>query len=214
MGGNVHWPSHPSLWMRRPTGASAEGDRGAGVCGVPASLHPDEGREGDNLGIGEMRGGGSESNRVVRKTEAGEETVLSIIGEKLKASEWIWGPEFRHEEFRDPQGEPDSGLYMRPEFMDRLLALRRLVGLPVIIHANGGFSTQGHAEHSAHYKGLAADLHVPEATLKRTSDCIRMIEFAGVGLYPEWKPMPGFHLDQQKRRARWVRVGGEYISLS
>lgn len=140
---------------------------------------------------------------------------MSIIGVKLKTSDWRWAPEFRHEEFVDPHGWPDSGLYMQPEFMDRLLALRRMVGHPVMIHRNGGFSTKGHAEGSAHYRGLAADFHVPDCPVSRLARYIRSLDFSGVGFYPEWKPEAGFHIDMAERRARWVRTaGGEYVSLT
>ena len=140
---------------------------------------------------------------------------MSIIGMKLKTSEWRWAPEFLHEEFVDPHGCPDSGLYMRPEFMDRLFSLRRQIGHPIIVHRNGGFSTIGHAENSAHYMGLAADFHAPDCPPGRLARYIRSLDFTGVGFYEHWSPMPGFHVDLAQRRARWVRIAsGEYVSLT
>ncbi len=140
---------------------------------------------------------------------------MSNIGHKLLPEEWMWGPEFLHEEFTDPHGEPDSGLFMQPVFMNRLLALRRRVGHPIFIHANGGFSSKGHAEGSAHYIGLAADFHVPHCPPSRLARHIRSVNFDGVGFYERWKPMAGFHLDMAERRARWVRMeSGEYVSLT
>jgi hypothetical protein len=134
--------------------------------------------------------------------------------QKMRASDWRWEPEFNPSEFVDPHGMPDSGLYMQPVFMDRLLALRKLCRHPVVIHRNGGFSSRGHAENSAHYFGLAADFHVLQCPPSRLGRFIKSLNFSGVGFYEHWN-CPGFHLDLAKRRARWVRTqSGEYVSLS
>lgn len=115
----------------------------------------------------------------------------------------------------DPHGDDDSGLCMRPEFMDRFHALRMLVGWPIIVHFNGGYSTQGHATDSAHYLGLAADFHCHGVTSNRLSECIRKINFNGVGAYEHWTPIMGFHVDMRQRRARWIKTySGKYISLT
>ena len=41
--------------------------------------------------------------------------------------------------------------------------------------------------------------------------------FKGIGLYPHWKPSPGFHLDVRKQYARWgaIKIGKQqhYVSF-
>lgn len=135
---------------------------------------------------------------------------------KMRVEEWRWRPWFWHREFEDPMPleEPDSGLYMQPEFMDMLERLRRSVGR-ILIHtaARGGFAAGGHEIGSAHYLGLAADFHCPDSTSSTVARAIRAAGFNGVGFYPEWAPMPGFHVDLADRTAGWTRWKGEYIYL-
>ena len=134
---------------------------------------------------------------------------------KLKREQWCWGPYFIVEEFNDPKSEePDTGLYMRPVLMDKLLQLRHQVGR-IVVHtaARGGYAASGHAPDSLHLIGLAVNFHCPDLSVVNASNAIRDLEFSGVGFYPEWRPQPGWHLDMAVRRARWVRINGDYISL-
>jgi uncharacterized protein YcbK (DUF882 family) len=136
----------------------------------------------------------------------------------MKKEEWTWGPYFHWSEFDDPKSmEPDSGLNMDPKFMDKLFSLRESIGTPIAVHgaARGGYASGGHAVGSAHYLGLAADIHIPGIEINQQSNIIRDIGFDGVGFYEHWKPMPGFHVDMANRRARWIRTSdGLYVSLS
>jgi len=134
---------------------------------------------------------------------------------KMDILDWRWEPEFLPHEFSGPITNTDSGFHMQPEFLDKLLALRHLVGIPIVVNPNGGFSTTGHAKNSAHYLGLAVDFRVPGCPIDRLSNFIRQMNFNGVGFYEHWKPDPGFHVDMAKRHARWIRTkDGKYVSLT
>ena len=133
----------------------------------------------------------------------------------MEARHWRWGPELLPMEFEDPNSsEPDTGLYMDPDFMDKLYGLRKLIGSIIKITKNGGYSSDGHSSGSAHYMGLAADIKFPKERIDFVSNRIRECKFNGVGYYPNWN-MPGFHVDMASRVARWVRnKEGLYISLT
>jgi len=136
----------------------------------------------------------------------------------MAKEDWDWGPEFLWGEFNDPDSkDEDSGLNMQPDFMDKLLELRKLCGSRIVVHgtSRGGFADGGHADKSSHYLGLAADIHFPDLGVAFASNFIRKINFNGVGFYEHWKPMPGFHVDMGNRRARWLRTSkGLYVSLT
>lgn len=45
-------------------------------------------------------------------------------------------------------------------------------------------------------------------------DMARKVGFTGIGFYPQWKPLPGFHLDVREAKfASWGRLGGVYVGI-
>lgn len=156
------------------------------------------------------------------ETAAWGEEILSLY--KMAPQDWSWGPEFHWSEFNDPRTEEsDTGLYMNFELLDRLLVLRRNLDVPIVITTKwglaGGFARDGHAAGSAHYRGQAADIMIPDFSVSLASRAIRDVNFSGVGFYEHWNPHPGFHLDVAPRaphdRARWLRTkDGLYVSLT
>jgi hypothetical protein len=94
-----------------------------------------------------------------------------------------------------------------------LLALekfRSMLNKPITIN----YGTQGsHVSGSYHYKGMAVDLHVKGMELFDVfMIAIRIPEFGGIGLYPEWNN-PGLHLDirQVDKKVMWVKQANIYI---
>jgi len=106
----------------------------------------------------------------------------------------------------------------KPQKMNGLLLLlldkiRELTGWPIIVHCG----TQGrHVKKSQHYLGNAVDFHfktdVPlkEQVLKLLEilKVLQVDERVGLGVY-KW----GFHLDVRGTKARWGRIGKDYISF-
>ena len=118
------------------------------------------------------------------------------------------------DEFRPYFTPEECGEFMDYDFMLRVLALRKRLGLPMIVHA--GYSLSGHAPDSYHGKGMALDFHVQNASPRRVlSEIDRMGVFGGAGWYPWWNN-PGFHIDARppERYQRWCsRRAGEYTYL-
>jgi len=137
---------------------------------------------------------------------------------RMPQEDWEWEEYFHWSEFDDPESdEENSGLNMQPDFMSKIMDLRVSCRSRIIVHGpqRGGFSCGGHAPNSAHYLGLAADIHFPDINYDSASNFIRKIGFQGVGFYEHWKPIPGFHIDMAVRRSRWCRtVNGLYVSLT
>lgn len=69
----------------------------------------------------------------------------------------------------------------------------------------------GGARSSLHVPGEAADVVVAGLTVREMYDlAVRVPLFGGIGVYPE----NGFiHVDVRRARARWARVGGQYVGL-
>ncbi len=123
---------------------------------------------------------------------------------------WLAFPDFSPSEFADPHGDKDSGYNMLFTFMKSLQKLRTALGAPIIIHHNGGFASQGHADNSTHYRGVAADFHVIGMELSTVALVIAKLGFTGIGAYPFWNS-PGFHVDVASREAIWeCNEIGEY----
>ena len=106
----------------------------------------------------------------------------------------------------------------KPQKINGLLLLlldkiRDLSGWPIIIHCG----TQGHhVRHSQHFKGNAVDFHF-ETEVSLKEQVVRLLEIldilqvgnrVGLGVY-RW----GFHLDVRGTKARWGRIGKDYISF-
>jgi hypothetical protein len=89
---------------------------------------------------------------------------------------------------------------------------------PMIIHCC--HESVGHAKDSYHYKGVATDFHFENtkgSTLQNQLEWLltAMIncgldQFMGLGVYPEWHPVGGFHLDSRGSSVRWIRIGNTY----
>ena len=86
--------------------------------------------------------------------------------------------------------------------------LREHVGKPVIIH--NAYSTDGHAENSYHYRGLAVDFHVKGMSPVELFFQILKFPFQGVGLY-RW----GCHTDLRSSGIKklWRRKNGVYYNI-
>lgn len=77
---------------------------------------------------------------------------------------------------------------------------------------------------SQHYAGegqliRGIDVMLPAGpSLKEAAQIAREVGFTGIGVYPNWKPFPGLHLDVRTGRssgnpATWARIGGEYVAI-
>ena len=123
---------------------------------------------------------------------------------------------FRPEEFAAPD-RPETGLMMNPELVKGLDRIRDLIGYPLYIHHNGGYAFSGHGDGSYHYVGEAADFHFDPNSMFTSREEMKFILslglFGGIGFYPEWKPVPGFHVDIRTRFQVWVRRKGQYIYI-
>jgi len=83
-------------------------------------------------------------------------------------------------------------------------ALRDLAGIACVIHC--AFATSGHSVGSAHYRGLAADLHlVGLSVVDQFLLAEKLNVFAGIGVYPHWNK-PGLHVDLAEPGRRWIRT--------
>jgi len=136
---------------------------------------------------------------------------------KLDCSSPIWQRISRYFSKKEQWGNPDaiSGLLLMT-----LYQIRYCSGWPIIIHCG----TQGkHCKNSFHYKGLAVDFHFDANTnntlLEQTQHLLKFLDemqltkSVGLGLYPEWHHS-GFHFDVRGYRARWAKIGGEYVSFA
>ena len=86
-------------------------------------------------------------------------------------------------------------------FLAALYQFRVAIDNPIIIHDNGGFSTDGHSPKSYHYQGRAIDFnfrHKRNISLRRFVVTAVKCGLYGIGMYPHWKPKPGgYHLDNR-----------------
>ncbi len=122
---------------------------------------------------------------------------------------------FKYTEFSAPE-DPESGLLMNHFLVMSLEDLRKITGHPVVIHENGAYSFKGHSDNSFHYLGQGVDFHFQDWGLP-VREQMRIIlgtgKFGGVGFYPEWKPVPGFHVDIRPGFQLWAKRKGEYLYL-
>jgi CheY-like chemotaxis protein len=93
----------------------------------------------------------------------------------------------------------DSDLLQKvDQFRDNLQA-------PVIISPAAGSlgRISGKTKESQHYPQpfvMAMDVMLPESTLQAGYEAARRVGFHGIGVYPDWKPHHGMHLDMRKNR--------------
>lgn len=115
-------------------------------------------------------------------------------------------------------GDPDK---MNEAFMRKLDAFRGSLSHQIKILE--GYATNGHAENSYHYQGLAVDCRLLDKKGHISSLADHIIAamkspFGGIGIYT-WSPIgPFLHLDDRliyERRRIWVcQVKGRYETLS
>ena len=87
-------------------------------------------------------------------------------------------------------------------------------GSRVVVHND--WAETGHTTDSQHYSGNAVDFHVEGvSSLNAWLALERFLRLGGIGFYPDWKPVPGFHADvrQVPYRARWARLGSKYVAM-
>ena len=87
----------------------------------------------------------------------------------------------------------------------------------VIIH--NAYESAGHNPKGEHPKGNAADFHVVTVIpyhelighLETIFRDLQVYDRIGFGIYPDWNNQ-GFHLDDRGYKARWGKVGDDYIN--
>lgn len=102
---------------------------------------------------------------------------------------------------------------MSHDFLYRLDSFREYLRVPMFVTSSSGGS---HSPTSFHYKGLAADIIVPEqkGSLAALWLMAERFDFTGIGIYPEWeyngKKCGGLHLDYRPMKffqgARWIGI--------
>ncbi len=131
---------------------------------------------------------------------------------------------FTRAEFQDPRYGPESGDLIDAAFLVLIVRLRIETGWPMVIHwAVGGAvdvdGAHGHADRSYHRKDMgckAVDFHFKtDASVRLQYYEVSRAGFTGIGFYPEWRPVPGFHVDgrPKDRTQRWTRKNGKYLYL-
>lgn len=121
---------------------------------------------------------------------------------------------FNPDEFGDGAHEG-----MEDKFLLSLYQFRVAMDNPIIIHPNGGFSTDGHSDKSYHYQGRAIDFHFKynPVPIRRVVVAAIKCGFHGIGIYPHWSPTPGgFHIDNRPGGALniWIKnEAGVYIYI-
>ncbi len=77
-------------------------------------------------------------------------------------------------------------------------------GRPIISPASGALGRLTGSESSQHYPSPlinAADLMLPGIALRDAVDAARFLGFHGIGIYPDWSPHHGIHLDMRPDRS-------------
>jgi hypothetical protein len=113
-------------------------------------------------------------------------------------------------------GDPDrvNGLLLL-----LLDALRSKWGAPFIIHC--ACEQSGHSAGGQHPLGNAVDFHIEDGepcalqigVMEHFIKGLNVADRVGLGIYPDWRN-PGFHLDVRGAKARWGRIGDEYVSFA
>ena len=122
--------------------------------------------------------------------------------------------------------------WMDPRLLESLDEFRDRLGAPVMISpAQGALGRRlGEAGRSRHNvdrwkRVMAADVMLPRGPDltdpeqgRAVVELARQAGFGGIGLYPDWKPHPGLHLDIRPLKAdgapaTWSRIGGRYLAM-
>jgi Peptidase M15 len=100
--------------------------------------------------------------------------------------------------------------------IEALEQLHELADRAIIVH--DGFRCPGHnkfvggAPNSEHTRGMAADISASGLTLQQLFELALQVPAflnGGIGVYDG-----GFlHVDVRPQRARWARIGGEYVAI-
>ena len=109
--------------------------------------------------------------------------------------------------------------------LQKLAEFRERLGRKVMISPVAGALIRfDKGSESQHTFGRAADVMLPDGPdLQTAFKLAKAVGFTGIGVYPDWSPYPGLHLDIRKLRpgqsiATWagVKQDGkqEYVSLS
>jgi hypothetical protein len=131
---------------------------------------------------------------------------------------------FTYPEFQDPLEGEESGKLIDMRLVYMLDELRESTGWPILPHwAQGGCvdinGSHGHAAGSMHLarKGCkAVDFHFKtDAPIRMQFYRVCTAGFCGIGVYPDWHPVPGFHVDLRPISScqRWSRKDGRYFYL-
>lgn len=149
------------------------------------------------------------SRASVERINQESEPMAEQHNSTLEAVDWSRVRYFRPAEF---QGYAD---YLDPLLVYALDEFRHRLGSRVMISpAPGAIVREEGNPNSQHYvgsfdapirKGTAIDVMPLDATLQEAYDVARSIEeFGGIGVYPDWKPMPGLHLDTRPKKSGHV----------
>ena len=95
----------------------------------------------------------------------------------------------------------------------RLDEWREEIGLPVYIHNGWGPRGSHDAKNSYHYIGLAVDCHIPGKNIQQQYELAKLrFNDGGIGVYPNWQPNGGLHVDLGPKR-RWACINGQYRGI-
>ncbi len=133
---------------------------------------------------------------------------------------------FRPEEFRCWWPRMD------PRLLERLDEFRHRLRVPVMISpANGALGRHlgmnSRSRHNVDMWGsvMAADVMLPRGPILGSHAMGEQVVrkavetgFGGIGIYLDWQPYPGMHLDIRPLKpdgspATWTRVGEDYVAL-
>ncbi len=93
---------------------------------------------------------------------------------------------------------------MNPELLKGLDVFREALNSPIIVspaHGSMGRLYNPASQHFPRPLVNAIDVMIPKADLYEAYKTVRRIEiFSGIGVYPNWKPYKGFHLDMRESR--------------
>ncbi len=115
----------------------------------------------------------------------------------------------------DDWGNKDIVNAMMPLILDRL---RKKAGTPLVI--TRGAHIKGHNPNGDHPKGWGADIYFPKLAFLNAVNIVEdfllseensiygflLDDLCSLGIYPDWKPVGGFHLGFRGHKARWGRI--------
>lgn len=123
--------------------------------------------------------------------------------------------------------------YMDPRLLEALDEFRERLRAPVMISpADGALGRNLGPENTSRHNidrwctVQAADVMLPRAKNLRDEQQGRAVieiatacGFGGIGVYLDWKPYPGLHLDIRPLKAdggpaTWTRIDGQYVAMA